>query len=392
MRLISSLILLAALTSPAAAQRYQGAQPGWIGISLDITTADDKVRSDPPVLIAEVRRGSPAQEAGLRAGDRLLAIGDLSGADDFRNLPERLRLSVGDRVRIRVEREGRRVDVVLRAAERPSDAMPRTVRLAMDADSMVEVMMRAMDSLQVQLVRVTADAERVVESSGRLRIGREDRPSAVSFPFEFFVFRGEEHDSLRQAMEDLNRLSEDLQRRENVMIQELRQAVSSQNTIPDTDEQLRMLRTSLEQVTRESASVRAAMSQAARVTAGFDYDVSAWTPGRGQPPTRAGAPEFRPLTPYLLGSNRVAGAQVIDLRPELAQYFGVAGGVLVVDIADGTPASMAGMLPGDVITRLGQVAIRSVEELRFGVSRSGESLPIRLVRQGDSLEVLLTRR
>ena len=103
------------------------------------------------------------------------------------------------------------------------------------------------------------------------------------------------------------------------------------------------------------------------------------------------ASEFRPLTPYLLGRNRVAGAEVIDLKPELAQYFGVGRGVLVVDVASGTPASMAGIVPGDVITRIDQVGVRSVEDLRFGVSMAGDTLPISLIRQGTSVQVLLRR-
>lgn len=391
-RLILWSVLLPALASPVSAQRSQRAQPGWIGISLDIETVEGKARSDSAVVIGEVRRGSPAEEAGLRAGDRLLAVGDLRGADNFRNLPERLRIEAGDRVRIRIERAGRRHDVVLRAAERPADVRSRTVRLTMDPDSMVEVMMRAMDSLRVHLVQVRGGDPRVAESSDRLRAFREDRPTGVSAPFEFFVFRGEEHDSLRRAMEDLRRLSEDLQRRESIRVQELRRAVSIRDGVPDTDDELQTLRAALEGVTRESAALRAAMSEAARVTAGFEYTVPDRPSGSVARPEPPEPQAFRPLTPYLLGSNRVAGAQVIDLRPELAQYFDVGGGVLIVDVSPGTPAAMAGMLPGDVITRLDQVTVRSVEELRFGVSRSGESLPVSLVRQGGTLEVLLSRR
>ena len=145
------------------------------------------------------------------------------------------------------------------------------------------------------------------------------------------------------------------------------------------------------------------MSDAARVSAGVDYTVPGWSspvpvwapaPPRPTPVAPDPSPQqevFRPLTPYVLGSNMVAGAQVIDLRPELAQYFGVEDGVLVVDVAPGTPASISGMVPGDVITRLDQVNVRSVEELRFGVSRSTGTLPVSLVRQGGTLEVLLRR-
>jgi membrane-associated protease RseP (regulator of RpoE activity) len=133
------------------------------------------------------------------------------------------------------------------------------------------------------------------------------------------------------------------------------------------------------------------MAAAARSTAGFEYERSA-----PRAPSRdvfgvARTDEFRPLTPYLLGRNIVAGAEVVDLRPELAEYFNVAGGVLVVDVAPGTPAAISGILPGDVITRVDQVGVRSVEDLRFGVSQAGETLPITLIRRETSIQVLLRR-
>ncbi len=134
------------------------------------------------------------------------------------------------------------------------------------------------------------------------------------------------------------------------------------------------------------------MAEAARVTAGGEYGVvapEARTVSGGERVTTAG--EFRPLTPYLLGRNRVAGAEVIDLKPELARYFEVSSGVLVVDVAPGTPAAIAGIVPGDVITRIDQVAVRSVEELRFGVSVAEDSLPVTLIREGSSRQVLLRR-
>lgn len=323
--------------------------------------------------------------AGLRAGDRLLAVGDLTGLDDFRNLPERLRLRVGDQVRVRIERDGRPLEVVLRAVERPSDVRSRTILLAMDPDSMVESMMQAMDSLRVQLTRVRGEPAQRSSPAGQLRVVRADPPGAVNAPFEFFVFRGEVHDSLRKAMEDLNRLSDDLKRQERIRIAELGRATSRRGGSVDTDEQLRTVRAALEDVSRRSADLRTAMSEAAKATAGFDYTMPTWdidVPGWSRasapdapPEEPVGPSTFRPLTPYLLGSNRVAGAQVIDLRPELAEYFDVGSGVLIIDVAPGTPAAIAGLLPGDVIIRMDQVSVRSVEDLRFGVSRSQESLP-----------------
>ena len=134
------------------------------------------------------------------------------------------------------------------------------------------------------------------------------------------------------------------------------------------------------------------MAVAARTTAGFAYSRDD-APRSDPEPTRARSRtvEYRPLTPYLLGRNRVAGAEVLDLRPEMARYFGVETGVLIVDVARRTPAAIAGIVPGDVITRIDQVAVHSVEELRFGISQAGETLPLTLIRQGNSIQVLLRR-
>jgi S1-C subfamily serine protease len=83
---------------------------------------------------------------------------------------------------------------------------------------------------------------------------------------------------------------------------------------------------------------------------------------------------------------------VIEVQPELGAYFGVDSGVLVVDVSPGTPAAIAGMRPGDVVTRLDRVGVRSVEDFRFGVAQAGDALPVTLVRQGQSIQVLLRRR
>jgi S1-C subfamily serine protease len=86
-----------------------------------------------------------------------------------------------------------------------------------------------------------------------------------------------------------------------------------------------------------------------------------------------------------------AGAKVIDLRPGLAEYFEVEGGVLVVEVPERTPAAIADIRAGDVITRIDQVVIRSVQDLRLGLSRAGETIPVTLIRQGASIQVLLRR-
>ena len=61
-------------------------------------------------------------------------------------------------------------------------------------------------------------------------------------------------------------------------------------------------------------------------------------------------------------------------------------------VTPGTPAAIAGLVPGDVITRMDQVGVRSVEDLRYGVSVSGDTLPLTLIREGESRQILLRKR
>jgi membrane-associated protease RseP (regulator of RpoE activity) len=108
-------------------------------------------------------------------------------------------------------------------------------------------------------------------------------------------------------------------------------------------------------------------------------------------PDREATVTLRPLAPYALGRNRAAGAEVVELKPELAAYFDVRGGVLVVEVAPGTPAARAGLRPGDVLTRVGGVDVASMAHVRAGLARPRDSLPVRLVRKGTEMEVVLRR-
>jgi S1-C subfamily serine protease len=385
--------------------REAQAPRGWIGISFDVISDNrGRVRE---IIISEVSEGSPAEEAGVRAGDQLLAINELRRAEELATLNDRLHLESGDEVVMEIQRDGDRRRVRLKAERRPDAfAVGRTVELSLEAESMVETWVRAMDSLRLELVAKGGPNVRVRQTSqggARIRVVTSDgsepetvvapNASPVRVPFEFFVFRGEAHDSLRKEMVEVNRVASELGERLALRQRELRREFGDQNEMGfGQDYEFRQLRTALEQVSTRSLELETAMAEAARHTAGFKYavptpDVSPTVVGARAPE----APEFRPLTPYLVGRNRVAGAEVVDLQPELAQYFEVAGGVLVVDVAAGTPAAMAGIIPGDVITRIDQVGVRSVEDLRFGVSVAGDSLPVAIIRQGNSMQVLLRR-
>lgn len=402
--LVAALALLAAASAARAQQpdRAAGAhlaeeERGWIGVSFDMS-GDRRGWTD-AIIVTNVRPGSPAAEAGLRPGDRVVAVNHLETPRELAALPELLRLRVGDRVVMVVDRDGDRRRFRMRAAPRPADFAPsRRVRVAVRADSVVDSWARSIDSLRVHLRTVESDEDartyrgRREDDGERTRltvVGSLDR--GVRVPFEFFVFRGEAHDSLRQEMVQLNALLGSLEQRIQARERELRarQGSSSARQIA-ADEELRRLQAQLRQVSVRSARLESAMADAARESAGLQYGVARPEPSPEPTPVTSG--EFRPLTPYLLGRNRVAGAEVIDLEPELARYFDVTGGVLITRVAEGTPAHVAGLVPGDVITRIDQITIRTVEDLRFAVSAADETVPLTLMREGQSRQVLLRKR
>ena len=68
------------------------------------------------------------------------------------------------------------------------------------------------------------------------------------------------------------------------------------------------------------------------------------------------------------------GVQLSELTPEARQRFGIsdAGGVLVTDVEQGSPASRAGIRPGNVITMVGQTAVDSPSDVVDEVERASE--------------------
>ena len=70
------------------------------------------------------------------------------------------------------------------------------------------------------------------------------------------------------------------------------------------------------------------------------------------------------------------GLAVSSLTAELAEQFGLSANeqtIIVVDVAEGSPAAEKGVQPGDIIRRLNQSAITSVSQLVEGVEKAKQS-------------------
>jgi len=391
---------------------------GWVGMSVNVALTGPARGT---ATITEVSDGSPAAKAGLRAGDVLLTINGHGVEDQFGGVMMTLR--AGDPVKVVVERDGHRQEVQLTAAARPVEIATTPLwRFSLGSDSMADVMFRAMDSLKLRLIQgkdglvgvitvpgpddlpVTGDlpAPRSIRlrSVGGDAVGVFGTPGTrdvtvqllpdVRPPFSFYVFRGDRTDSLRSEMDQLNQEIRGLRARRTERLRQLASELPPGQEQADMrrDTELLRLNRALDEAGHRASDLRASMERVAREEAQGQHGHAFGAAPRQADPTTA----VRPLAPYLLGQNRAAGAEVVNLRPELAEYFQVDGGVLVVDVPEGTPAAQAGIQPGDVLTNVDGRAIRNIQELRMGLSRNGtEPLRLTLVRKGRSLEVLLPR-
>ena len=88
------------------------------------------------------------------------------------------------------------------------------------------------------------------------------------------------------------------------------------------------------------------------------------------------------------------GVEPNDLTPELAETFGVKSteGVIITGVLQNGPAAVAGIRPGDVITRVAGRPIQNVSELLSSVAALKPGLPSKLLlqRQDKQLELDIT--
>jgi len=78
------------------------------------------------------------------------------------------------------------------------------------------------------------------------------------------------------------------------------------------------------------------------------------------------------------------GVRIESLSPALGDYFGLKDGkgALVLEVLEDTPAERAGLLPGDVITRVGDQAVTNGSDLVDALRGKGGRVALRVVRHG----------
>lgn len=90
-----------------------------------------------------------------------------------------------------------------------------------------------------------------------------------------------------------------------------------------------------------------------------------------------------------IGSRGRLGVTIEDLTPQLADYFGAKDGVLVTAVTPDSAASRAGLKAGDVITKVGTMAVRSPADLTFALRETPEDTEVEIGIVRDKKESTL---
>jgi membrane-associated protease RseP (regulator of RpoE activity) len=335
-------VLIAALAfaiiAPAAAEAQVTVRTTHRGV-LGIMTESTSTRGEPAQqrLIVSVVPGSPAERAGVVKGDTLLSINGNAATDRTMRTP----FEPGDTVVLRIRRDGRERDLKVVAGERAGSFESFTFEMLPDSVMrQVAIIMKnvanELDTLRIPRIVVT-----------------QRMPGDSVFEFRFgsdstrvFRFRGPEVefdlDSLRLRARELGETS-------------------------------RFLADSLRLHILGSMDTRAFYE--------FGDSVHFMRPGD----------IF--ASGMTVGLRSVAGAELSELNPGLAEYFGTTEGVLVLNARDGTPAAKAGLTAGDVIVQVNGTGVASIPELRRAVQRAGAGSVVRVsvLRRGQTVELNLER-
>lgn len=314
--------LLAALPTAVAPQdSIPAAGPsGWLGVRLDAgltaTLGADSAFFE--IVITDVYRSGPADQGGVIAGDRLVAVNGsrLPTWDAWVSAVGGL--GPGQTLRLTVQRGTAEHDVAIVAGTRPATLRP------------------------------SASMERFFEAQARM---------------------SRHVDSLFRMVIDWGDITEGMLSAEQRLWEATREMVREARASMEADQIEERLRDPME-----------------------PPDAG----GGGGPRVRRVemVETVRPhlLAPFVLSSPVVlGGAFVRDLTIELGSVFGVESGVLVTNVMGLSPAALAGLRAGDVITAVGGETSGTVAELRALLVQAAFPVDLAITRQGGSLTIAYPR-
>lgn len=334
---VVTAVLAFALLAPAATEAQVAVRVthrGVLGIMTEVTRTPGAAAEHR--VIADVVPGSPADRAGVMKGDTLVSINKRGVDDRVMRTP----FEPGDTVVLRVRRDGREQDINVVAGERTGHFESFTFEML--PDSIMRHVAVIMDNVRAELDTLKIHAP-------SMRVERLPGDSVVMFRFgddstRTFRFRRPppaELDSLRLHFQELG-------------------------------ERSLFFADSLRDYVFRSFDGRV-----------FEYGDS----------VRVMRPGEIFVTGMTMGLRSVAGAELAELNPGLAEYFGAADGVLVLNARDGTPAARAGLAAGDVIQQIDGVNVGSIAELRRAIERArpGSEVRLRILRRGQAHDLDLAR-
>ena len=403
-----------------SAPRPPPAERGWMGVGVDLSVMEPT--GGPAHLVVRVVRtvdGGPAAVVGVVPGDIIRAIdGEPLTIERWQSFTQNLRPGV--ELLLAVDRAGRSRDVRLTTAPRPSlppapigltahlDSVRTSFRTRLESGKRVwasrdyVTLLIAGDSVEEATTRILDQARQDTENY-LLRPGSNvdatawsgqagNRYSVVwntdsTLPFEYLVLQSPEADSVKSAMVHLRRELSAVTEATDAREQEIRAIVElTTERLGNSDAQLLRLRSDNERVHEDLERLALRLAEI-----GSNERDSRMVAG-------GNAPEFT-VNPWsvaarVAGRNFIGGAQFNNLSPQLGTYFGTDRGVLVIQVLSETPCDEAGLVPGDVITHVGDTEVDSVEGFRtvlnqvFAGRRQAE---LTLVRRGERIEATLSR-
>lgn len=344
LRVLRTLVLGAlagfavAAAPPGLAAQDRGAPPlpavrpspstGWVGINVRVT---ERTGEPALVTITDVWPGSPAEKAGIRPGDRVLEVNGVEiSPRQFRSLSQRL--GPGDPMMLVVERDGGPVELTVVAEARSGGIAVAPERLRSE-----------LEVVRGRMARILAGDDTARPDS---------RPAPLSVRVESAIPR---------------------------IVVEMAEGDSIRTRVIRLD--------SLATVRSSLVGIRGLEDQEFVFFTPDRTPAAGAPPASGAPPTPVDPAPGRLPSPFIVGLNRVAGAELRPMNPGLARYFETGTGLLVTAVADGTPAAAAGLRPGDVLVEANGETVGTVAALRGALTARADSTTLTVVRRGARISL-----
>jgi serine protease Do len=95
--------------------------------------------------------------------------------------------------------------------------------------------------------------------------------------------------------------------------------------------------------------------------------------------------------PRMVTQSRLLGAELESIEGQLAEHFGVKGGVLVRSVDANSPASRAGLKAGDVIVEVAGKTVRDPGQIREAARNGGseKAVPLGVIRNRSRISLEL---